>query len=71
MPLIVLHVFDGRRIVLNSAHPVVQALGRSPLDPNAVAVLVAAAVSEVNRALVSVTDADEQRALLELLARQR
>lgn len=43
-------------------------LQRAQSDPAVLRVLAAAAVSEVNRALVEVTDAEERRALLCLLA---
>ncbi|MBI4701888.1 MAG: hypothetical protein HY744_12170 [Deltaproteobacteria bacterium] len=57
-----------RRLVLARSHPLVARLAASePLDPRALALLVAAAVSEVNRALVAVTDDEEQRVLLALL----
>jgi hypothetical protein len=59
---------NARRILLNHRHPVVSALGRQPLEPTALAMLVAAAVGEVNRALEAVTDSEECRALADLLA---
>ncbi|WP_437528636.1 hypothetical protein WME79_46080 [Sorangium sp. So ce726] len=62
--------YDASRshIVVNTEH---EALGwlraRGAPDPAAVALLAAAAVGEVNRALKSVTDAEERRALDHLL----
>jgi len=57
-----------RRVVLNPHHEALAwARSRSPRDPGLVAVLAAAAVGEINRALRSVTDAEERLALDELL----
>ncbi|XXX76477.1 hypothetical protein WMF30_53400 [Sorangium sp. So ce134] len=55
-------------IVINTEHEALAWLrGRGAPDPAAVALLAAAAVGEVNRALKSVTDAEERRALDHLL----
>ncbi|KYF89355.1 hypothetical protein BE17_10675 [Sorangium cellulosum] len=62
--------YDASRshIVLNTEHEALAWLRpRGAPDPAAVALLAAAAVSEVNRALKSVTDAEERRALDHLL----
>lgn len=59
-----------RRVLLNPTHPALSWLGpASEDDARAVAILAAAAVSEVNRALVAVTEADECHALDTLLGR--
>lgn len=58
----------ARRVLLNPRHEsLAWTRGRAPRDPAVVALLVAAAVGEINRALQSVTDAEERRALDELL----
>ncbi|WP_437812296.1 hypothetical protein [Sorangium sp. So ce1078] len=55
-------------IVINTEHEALAWLrARGTPDPAAVALLAAAAVGEVNRALKSVTDAEERRALDHLL----
>ncbi|XYH97444.1 hypothetical protein ACMHYB_58435 [Sorangium sp. So ce1128] len=62
--------YDASRshIVLNTEHEALAWLrARGAPDPAAVALLAAAAVGEVNRALKSVTDAEERRALDHLL----
>ncbi|WP_437724043.1 hypothetical protein [Sorangium sp. So ce861] len=62
--------YDASRchIVVNIEHQALAWLrGRGAPDPAAVALLAAAAVGEVNRALKSVTDAEERRALEHLL----
>ncbi|WP_437296303.1 hypothetical protein [Sorangium sp. So ce426] len=57
-----------RHIVVNTEHEALAWLrARGAPDPAAVALLAAAAVGEVNRALQSVTDAEERRALDHLL----
>lgn len=58
-----------RRLVLYREHPAVAALAaKAPADPRARSVLLAAALTEVNRALEGVTDAEEIRILRELLS---
>ncbi|WP_437547368.1 hypothetical protein WME97_45455 [Sorangium sp. So ce367] len=62
--------YDASRshIVVNTEHEALAWLrARGAPDPAAVALLAAAAVGEVNRALRSVTDAEERRALDHLL----
>ncbi|WP_434044365.1 MULTISPECIES: hypothetical protein [Sorangium] len=62
--------YDASRghIVINTEHEALAWLrARRAPDPAAVALLAAAAVGEVNRALQSVTDAEERRALDHLL----
>ncbi|KYF86724.1 hypothetical protein BE20_28220, partial [Sorangium cellulosum] len=62
--------YDASRchVVVNTEHEALAWLrGRGAPDPAAVALLAAAAVGEVNRALKSVTDAEERRALEHLL----
>ncbi|WP_437991511.1 hypothetical protein [Sorangium sp. So ce145] len=62
--------YDASRghIVVNTEHEALAWLrARGAPDPAAVALLAAAAVGEVNRALQSVTDAEERRALDHLL----
>ncbi|MGK4008669.1 hypothetical protein WMF31_39040 [Sorangium sp. So ce1036] len=62
--------YDASRcqIVINPEHEALAWLrARGAPDPAAVALLAAAAVGEVNRALKSVTDAEERRALEHLL----
>ncbi|WP_437278241.1 hypothetical protein WME90_44650 [Sorangium sp. So ce375] len=62
--------YDASRshIVINTEHEALAWLrARGAPDPAAVALLAAAAVGEVNRALQSVTDAEERRALDHLL----
>ncbi|KYF54532.1 hypothetical protein BE08_21740 [Sorangium cellulosum] len=62
--------YDAGRghIVVNVEHAALAWLrARGAPDPAAVALLAAAAVGEVNRALQSVTDAEERRALDHLL----
>ncbi|WP_437287660.1 hypothetical protein [Sorangium sp. So ce406] len=62
--------YDAGRghIVINTEHEALAWLrARRAPDPAAVALLAAAAVGEVNRALQSVTDAEERRALDHLL----
>ncbi|KYF70443.1 hypothetical protein BE11_07230 [Sorangium cellulosum] len=66
--------YDAGRslIVINTEHDALAWLrARRAPDPAAVALLAAAAVSEVNRALQSVTDAEERRALDHLLRSMR
>ncbi|WP_437646657.1 hypothetical protein [Sorangium sp. So ce362] len=59
-------------IVINTEHEALAWLrARGAPDPAAVALLAAAAVGEVNRALKSVTDAEERRALDHLLRSMR
>lgn len=58
-----------RRLVLHREHPAMAALAaKAPEDPRARSVLLAAALTEVNRALEGVTDAEEIRILRELLS---
>lgn len=58
------YVKGSRRVELNVQHPAVRALaGR----PDAIVYLLMAALSEVNRELESVTDAEESAILLDLL----
>ncbi|MRG96992.1 hypothetical protein [Polyangium spumosum] len=62
--------FDAKsgRLVLNRSHPAVRALAaKAKDDPRARALLVAAAVREINRVLEVVTDATEKRVLLSML----
>ena len=55
-------------VLVAQHHPAIAALlARGASDPRAVALLAAAALSEVNRALTEVTDAEERRALVALL----
>ncbi len=54
-----------RRLLMCSRHPVVARLAG---EPDGLERLAAAALCEVNRALVEVTDAEERRALVALLA---
>ena len=57
-----------RRVVLNPHHAALRWLkARGPADPGAIALLTAAAVGEINRALKQVTDAEERRAIDQLL----
>ncbi|AKT36945.1 hypothetical protein [Chondromyces crocatus] len=58
----------SRWVLINPHHDTLRwARGRSPRDPQLVALLSAAAVGEINRALQAVTDAEERRALDEML----
>ena len=57
-----------RRLVLNPHHDALRWLeARSAADPGAVALLAATGVGEINRALKLVTDAEERRAIDQLL----
>ena len=58
---------EHKRVVLNREHAAVRALGRKVDDRIAVALMAAAAISELNRSLEGVNDAEEKRALLQLL----
>ena len=58
---------DRRVVVVNRRHRAVAPLLAAPPE-RAVPVLAAAAVAEVNRALVAVTDAEELRAIEALIA---
>jgi hypothetical protein len=55
---------DLRRLVVNTRHPHVRALAN---DPSRMLFLLVAAVSEINRELLPVTDAEEHAVLLDLL----
>jgi hypothetical protein len=58
-----------RRLLVNPSHRALAWLGpRTPDDVRAMALLTAAAVSEINRELVEVTDEEERRVLGVLLA---
>jgi hypothetical protein len=52
------------RLVVNAAHPTLRALEAHPAR---VALLLATAVSEINRELVPVTDAEELTVIVNLL----
>ncbi|MBK7584974.1 MAG: hypothetical protein IPI67_32890 [Myxococcales bacterium] len=57
-----------KRLLMNAEHPVSLAIAKTIEDDAGVASILAAhALAEVNRALVEVTDSEEQRALLALL----
>jgi hypothetical protein len=61
----------GRKLLVGLGEPRIARIAeRAPRDQHALDVLVAAAVSEVNRALTEVTDAEELRALRALLQRK-
>jgi hypothetical protein len=53
-----------RQLVLNTAAPLIEIVLQDGAKPQHVEALVAAAVSEINRALSGVTDGEERRALL-------
>ena len=58
----------GGELIVNLEHPAItQTLPHFLTEASVRAVLTSAAVAEVNRALGSVSDAEEQRALVELL----
>jgi hypothetical protein len=57
---------ERRVVLLNRRHPAIAARSDGPAA-RAIPALVAAAVTEINRALVAVTDAEELRALAELM----
>jgi hypothetical protein len=59
---------DRHCVLINPHHRVVRSLAAQSLDADRLALLVAAAVGEINRSLESVTDTEEHRALLDLLS---
>lgn len=58
---------ETRELCVRRNHPTWAMLERSREDPDVQAAVTAAALTEINRALVSVTDAEERRALVSLL----
>lgn len=60
----VTYLRDARKLVVNAAHPAVVA---HTARPDGMLYLVLAALSEINRELVSVTDAEEVSTILDLL----